>query len=219
MLNSRLSTLLISVLLVFAIIAFSYFLFTKNFNPLSIKEETMHKNAAFSPRPGDSIAYNYTYGNESELIIFLFGRKMLSTNNLSNPVFANCTLAAVSGINITTCVGQDGTDGTWNGSLSQPFFFFSPWMLAVSENFSWNARMVNRIDGREIGNYSVKYVATDKFRGRSAYVFLISSWGVFGDYEKKVWVDVRNRVMLKEEGENYSIEIIRAYFPLQPQVE
>lgn len=210
--SEMLTNLAISLAVVLLLFLASFLILVPGFKPILNEEGVLRKNSQFSPRSGDVISYSHAFGNESETITFVFGRRIISPVNLSHPVFANCTVAAISGSNLTTCISPDGIDWNGNVSISPPFFFFSPWMLAAAENFSWDSRALNSLSREEVGSVSVRYVGKEQFRGRASYVFLVNQSGIFGQGEKKVWVDATERVLLREEGENYSIEIVSGYF-------
>lgn len=197
--------ILVSFAIVFALFLGSFFLFTAGFEPTYVVEEPLPKNAAFALLPGDSLSYNLTYLNESAEVTFLFGKTPSS----------NCTLVAVAGENLTTCVSQDGRDGEDNHSLAPGFFFSSPWMLALSANFSWASVLMNTISREPVQSFHARVIGKEIHRGRSAYLVEAQEAGALGDYARKIWIDEKSRIILKEEGENYTIVLTRAHFPLK----
>lgn len=208
--------LAVSLLAVLAIFAFSFLFFTAGFKPTYFVEQGLEKNAEFSLRPGDTLVYEAKYNNRTERATFIFGRKALPGSNISRMVYDNCTLAAIQGANASTCIRGDGRDWDSNQTLSSPvFFFFSPWMLALSENFTWNASVRNGINGEPIQDFSARVGGTGSALGRSAYAVLVREEGIFGVWERKMWIDSKSRILLKEEGENYTVTLIQAPFPLQ----
>lgn len=211
----------LSLLAMALIFAFSFLFFTSGFEPLRADEQKLGKNSGFTMRPGDFLAYELKYGNFSEQTVFLFGRRVADASNLSQVIYANCTLVWISGSNISTCINGDGTDiGGSNQTLfSTEFFFFSPWMLALAENFSWKARMLNSITGWQVESFSARLLRKEDFRGRNAYVLEVNETGPLANITKTVWVDTERRIILKEENENYAVEIIRAPFPLGQRAE
>ncbi len=220
-------TVVISIGLVIALFIFSFFFFTANFKPVYYKEQILHKNKIFTPKPGDVLIYEYNILNESGNISFLFWRKVIENRNFT-VIYANCTTVTIAGSNISTCINANGTDEESNQSLNSGFFFFAPWMLALSDNFNWKSQVVNSISHEPLENFSVLYIKKTIFLGRDAYVAKVESNGIFGNIEKKIWIDVQNRIVLKEEGKNYTFKLIRAWFPLseinqtvfsQPQLE
>lgn len=221
MLKSESSRILaISLAIVLLLFMASMAIFTSGFKPTVLMEQPLSKNAQFSPQPGDAISYFYNGTNESGEISFAFGRQGQQNGNFTVTSYANCTLALLSGANSTTCIGKDGRDGESNESLaSADFMFFSPWMLALSENFSWKAQVLNGITREPLENFSVAYAGREQYLGRDAFVLDVMQEGVFGSVEKRVWVDSKTRILLKEEGKNYTLEITRAWFPLRPQAE
>lgn len=197
------------------ILLMSFALFTMNFSPTYVEQDELNKNAAFSLKPGDALEYEIMHGNEAYSASFVFGKKLESIIN-SKITYANCTLATVAGTNISVCINKDGTLDEGN-AFQDRFFFFSEWMLAIGENFSWNSKTLNSISRAPIEEFSVEYAGKDELYGRGAHVFIIHDSGFFGNATKKAWIDLEKRIVLKEEWENYTVEIIRAPFPLQQQ--
>lgn len=197
---------LLSFFIVAVVFALVFFIFTKNFKPIYIHEQLLTKNAEFSIKPGSLLTYESKYKNESEIIVFTFYN-------------ANCTLTKIKGTNFSTCIGLDGRDEEGNISLSLPFFFFAPWMLALSENFSWNAQIYNSMNNEQIGSFSAIVLNMSELKGRRAYVIEINNTNIWGHINKRVWIDEEKRIILREEGANYTIELIQTWIPLQPQVE
>ncbi|MEW6529101.1 MAG: hypothetical protein AB1391_04380 [Candidatus Micrarchaeota archaeon] len=202
--------------LVVALFAFSFFFFTTNFKPIYFNEQPLYKNAHFAPKFGDILTYEYRILNETGNVSFLFKKMILETKNFTT-IYANCTKVVANDLNISTCINDDGTDNESNQSLASPFFFFfAPWMLALNENFSWKSQTVSSINNEILENFSVSYIERTIFLGRDAYVVDVVNKGIFGDFEKKLWIDVKNRFVLKEEGKNYTFTLIRAWFSLNP---
>ncbi|MFA5077083.1 MAG: hypothetical protein WC488_01510 [Candidatus Micrarchaeia archaeon] len=202
-----------------ALLIFSFLAFTSGFKPLKLSEQPLEKSSVFSPRPGDGLAYSYSAQDFNGTVVFLFGRKTIPSANLSQHVYANCTLVVIQGINSSMCINSDGTDGSDNAGLADGFFFFSPWMLAASENLSWNSSVLNSIDGSEVEYTSVRFDRSGTYLGRAAFIFNVTERDLFRETNKTVWVDRSERVLLKEEWENGTIELIQGYFPLQQRAE
>ncbi len=206
----------ISILLVLGLFAVSFFLFASGASPVSIHEGKLAKNAQFSMRPGDHLSYEIISGNESEIITFLFGREPFRNATIADLEYADCTKVVIKGTNVSTCISPDGTDIGGNVSLaSQAFFFFSPWMLALSPGFSWDVVIENSLTGAPIESVGVRVLGEEEIFGRSAYLAELRDDGIMGNYTKRMWIDKESRVLLKEEGKDYSIIIAQARFPLQ----
>ncbi len=215
MFKSELSRIfLLSLFLVLGLMALSFLLFSSGFNPAYVDEAPLPKNAEFAMRPGDGLAYGTDYMNRTDTVAFVFGRKPVG-GNATRIIFANCTLAVIQGSNESVCIAPDGRDGGDNRSLSSPdFFFFSPWMLALSPGFSWHAELQNSITREPISEFSVSYAGTGTIYGRAAYIVDVNETGFLGNSSRKIWVDQRERIMLKEEGNNYTIRLVQAPFAL-----
>lgn len=207
--------LVISFLIVIGLFALSFLLFTSGFKPSYLTEGALAKNSGFALLPGDSLSYEVSYPDGNGTESFLFGKKQLPSANLSKMAFANCTFVLLVGENLTTCIDSDGRDSEGNQSISPRFFFFSPWMLALSPDFKWSAELRNSITGEAMENFSASAQGNETIFGRNAYIVDVNESGALGNTQKKVWVDMKNRIVLKETGENYSSRIIQAPFPLQ----
>ncbi len=212
---------LLSLLLLAGLLAFSFLFFAAGFSPAYTAEDELEKNANFSA-PGSATLvyyYNYSGANESGYASFVFGRKTMNWKNGSG-ARGNCIPVLLEGSNLSTCISYDGLDGETNVRLSPPgFFFFSPWMLAISENFSWRAELRNGLTHEAISNFSAACTAVKTIMGRRACEVRVRESGAFGNNERTLWVDEKTRIVLKEEGLNYSVILVKAWFPLAQQAE
>ncbi len=210
----------LSAVILVSLLILSFYVFTAGFRPTYIAEQALNKNSNFTMKPGDHLVYFVKYGNSSETIAFLFGKKPLEVKGLSKITYENCTFVVLRGANISTCIDSDGMDWEGNQSIySQEFFFFSPWMLALSENFSWKAQTLNSITGKPVQQINVSVLGREKTMGREAFVVAMDEIGPFGSVSRKMWVDSERRVILREEGSGYVLTLIQARFPLQLQAE
>ena len=209
--------LLISIFVFVALAAFSFFFFTSGFEPLRTFEEPLSKNSAFYMRPGDSLSYSYNSSGENGTISFLFGSRPGNGSiygAIANPDL-KCVFVLMQGANATTCVSADGRDAPANRSLSQPFFFHSPWMLGLSNNFTWASEDSNSLTGEAVNSFSASVSGSALVFGRDAFMVKISDSSLAGNVKSVAYVDKKSRILLKQEWQNGSLQIIQAPFPLQ----
>ena len=84
---------------------------------------------------------------------------------------------------------------------------FKPWMLATEDHWTWNVSSYIVFEGFEKQVESVNYsvVRKEYYKGREAFVVRIrSSLG----QEVWDWVDADKRVLLREIGPGYELELV-----------
>lgn len=110
------------------------------------------------------------------------------------------------------CLNSAGNDaGGSNVTLGNPFiYFFRPWMLAVHDSWEWAAIAYFPLPSK---NAPVSYadfttLGKETVQGRSAYKVrgIFSSQG--SEQEIIYWIDEEKRVLLREEGQGYTITLI-----------
>lgn len=164
-------------------------------------ESPIEKNAKVALKPGERYVYLYGFNetNLSSSIEF----------DIENGV--NCTeLVMVSGNSIkSVCIDEWGTDeSSSNETLSEPeIFFFSPWMLALRENWDWEVTTRISIGGQEKNVWTREYrvMRTDIYEGRNAYVVELT---VDGDPYEYLWIDSEKRIILKAVGSSYVVKLV-----------
>ena len=171
---------------------------------IKIKEAPITKNEELAIKPGETYTYVYRMNNTDNLLTF----------DIKNNV--DCTFIQIrESVNVTgACVNRQGNDKAGsNVSLEVTYIaMFKPWMLAVNSKWKWNVRTVVDVFGTDtdIMNTSFETVNEEMVFGRESYVVQISS-----ENAKIIdWVDKEKRILLKEQGANYEIELISAPFPL-----
>jgi hypothetical protein len=117
----------------------------------------------------------------------------------------------------SACVKESGNsaDDSFRTDLSlgnQSFLLFSPWMLAVSDNFSWQ---VNATVSAGAAQLSLPILFASKgekeIAGRRAFEISISS--ELGD-SSTAYIDAEKRVLLLADFGNASARLVSAPFPL-----
>lgn len=210
-----------SILVIVLILIFSYLIFAVNFKPIYVQEEKLQKNMEFALRPGDILVYKISYQNISKNISFIFGKKIKEISNFSEVIYENCTNVVLYGTNLSTCIKPDGVDinTNTNGSLMSPiFFFFSPWMLALSKNFTtWETKTMNTLTNEIIQSSLIVLLGNETIKNRESYVISIKENNA--ETERRIWVDKKTRILLKETGQDYTIELVQSPFPLEQQAQ
>ncbi len=164
----------------------------------SVSEAPLHKNTKLQLRGKEHYVYSY-HMNDT-----IFN---MSFSTIQGP---GCLILKYDDSpDAFSCIHADGTDdGGSNATLSNPFLVpFKPWMLAVDKPWSWNTTMsisYGRIS-EHISSASYKVIRRNTYRGRLAYVVRLESED---SDDVLVWVDKDKRILLKEEGPNYKIELV-----------
>ncbi len=164
----------------------------------TFSEAPLEKNTGLQIRGGETYVYSYEAGNQTVNMTFKVG----STNYCTVVTYAE-------GNDVWACINPEGNDRTMaNYSLSSPLIiFFRPWMLAVDENWKWSVSMNMAFDDfdREIMDIEYRTVRTEEYRGRKAYVVKVESSDGLTTF---IWIDAEKRILLKEIGEMYTVELI-----------
>ncbi|HID72986.1 TPA: hypothetical protein EYP38_03510 [Candidatus Micrarchaeota archaeon] len=163
----------------------------------TISEGSLDKNTQLMIRNGDVFVYDYMLDNASFNMTFTVSE---------GPGCTVLTYEEATGVE--ACLDVWGNDYSgMNTSLANPMLIaFKPWMLAVKNGWTWEASMNMAFEGVDKDVMDMEYTAvrTELFRGRKAYVVKISTDGV----DTFSWVDADKRVLLKEMGEGYEIEMV-----------
>jgi len=192
---------LISLTVFLLIMIFSAVYFGGKMERLIYSESPIEKIETLKVTPGETYSYTYS-SNEGD-------------TNLTYSTFKGRSCTGIYIVEIpdaVTCLDKYGNDiNNSNITLSNPlFYFFRPWMLAVDDNWEWNATMVMDADGISIPMSILKFKTekTEIINGREAYKIIMSE----GNREAYAWVDKEKRVLLKETGLGYKIELISSPF-------
>lgn len=193
--------IIISILLVFLIAFLSGLYYLPKFkeNPtFSYVEDPLEKNSDFMLKPGNSYTYAYTFKDSHT------GNLSITYDIIKN---FNCISIRVQQFNfISDCIGKTGIDKNGsNVSLNPVIDMYMPWMLAVHNNWSWKAKLVNSMFGKnEIGIYSIKTIGNETFKGREVYKVEILK----DNLKSYVLIDKDKRIMVREEADAYTAELI-----------
>jgi hypothetical protein len=163
----------------------------------TISEGPLEKNTMLQLKSGESYTYEYHLENTTLNMTFNVGRG------------PGCTILNYEeSTSVDACLDQWGNDRSgMNTSLSNPMLIvFKPWMLAVDGGWTWSASMNMAFEDVENEVLEMEYstVRLDEYRGRKVYVVKIST----GGSDTFVYVDDEKRILLKEMGEGYEIELV-----------
>lgn len=201
--KSTLKYFLISFVLFVGLVIIGGYFFKSN-QKIEIKEAQLTKNTQLAIIPGENYVYIYNINN--------------TKNNLTFQISdaGKCTYIRVKeAINETgVCVDKNGNDkSNNNATLENPYIgIFKPWMLAVSDNWEWNIKMIVTMAGTEmeIQNINYKTIGKEKVFGRDSFIVKLTS----GNDSIINWIDKEKRILLKEKGQNYEIDLVSAPFVL-----
>jgi hypothetical protein len=208
--NSR-NIALITIAIMLAVMAFSAINIwpkIKQEKLFTMKEAALEKIVSLQIEKGETYAYLFTSGNESTTLHYAMVQK------------SGCVEIVVSEIknNGTACLKKDGTDASGsNLTLRDSFaYLFKPWMLAVKPGWTWNAGIYTNITSEaKIGGFSFYEAGETVYKGREAFIVKQKEDGSKAGII--LIIDKEKRILLKEEGPDYSVEIISGPFPLIQQ--
>ena len=192
---------LISLSVFLMIMIFSAVYFGGKMERLEYSESPIEKIETLKVIPKETYSYTYSSdGGDMNLTYITFKGR-------------DCTGVFIDEIpDAVTCLDKYGNDiNNSNITLSNPlFYFFRPWMLSVDDNWEWNATMVMNADGMFVPMSVLEFKTekTEIINGREAYKVIMRE----GNKEAYVWVDKEKRVLLKETGLNYKIELVSSPF-------
>ncbi len=209
--SKNIALITIAILLVIMLISsFRIWPMIKQEKLLIIKEGVLEKISSHQLSTGESYAYNYSSENESVTVHYGLVQR------------SGCLEFTVSEIknNGTSCIKADGTDsGGSNLTLNNQFiYFFRPWMLAVKPGWNWNVDIYTNITTvSKLSSFKFYFAGETSYRGREA--FIVKQTEDNSNNEATMLIDKEKRILLKEEGNGYQVEIIYGPFLLAQQGE
>lgn len=190
---------MISLLIFLGIMLFSALELKPQFDhsKLIVEEGQLSKNTRLKIGSGERYAYTYNFRNTSFNMTYAI---------VDGGV---CTFIQLLESNDYTCIDEFGNDKEGlNSSYSMPsIVLLKPWMLAVEENWRWDVTSYLVFgDLKKKGKtLDYEFMRKEIYKGREAYVIRMSDSE--GD-EVWYWVDAEKRIMLRELGPNYEMELI-----------
>ena len=166
---------------------------------VEFKEDPLNKNKNFALLAGESYKYEYTIGN-------------LSVNTTYKVTPGNgCTIISTKVENNMTylCLNSQGNDiNGSNATYGEPdLLIFKPWMLALSENWTWKVNISANMGDRSTQLLEVNYrvVRVEQYKGRKTYVVILDNSD--SSQITAMWIDDEKRILLKMSGAGYNIEL------------
>lgn len=160
------------------------------------KEAPLQKNAQLNLSPGSAFRYTLVMNQSWANATYLIGQT------------DNCTLIRMmESVNFSgVCLDSDGLEeGGSNATLMNPaIVMFQPWMLALSDGWTWNNTMYLSFNGdlKEVQQNQYRVVRMENYSGIMAYVVELTTDDGPPEY---MWVDAQRRILLKMTGEDYQI--------------
>jgi len=176
-----------------------------------VLEGNLSKNSALALLPGEK----YLYSLESPE-----GAQQVAYAVSSSPSCAGVAVSEQSQqASQTICIlkngmlsGQEGGMGNSNFG-NRSMLLFSPWMLAASQNFSWDVSSVYSSQGVEmtiITHFASK--GMKQLAGREAYEVEIGDTA--GSQPARFYIDSEKRVLLYADLGNVTVKMVSAPFAL-----
>ena len=192
-----LATIAIMAVLIFA----SIYLYkpTLDDSKVGIAEQPLLKNAKLSIKPNEKYLYNYD----------LNGTNITATYGTGdgNGCIVIKVLEHVDDLGV--CVDENGIDQVGsNTSLgSQEMLLFKPWMLALTENWKWNASLYAEIGGGRaiVSTTTYKLLRMDSYLGRK--VFVVEERADNDQNPQYEWIDYERRIALRITGTGYDVTL------------
>ncbi len=172
------------------------------------REAPLAKVSALLIQPNEGYVYLYTINNTNNTLTFL-------TRQGPTCVF----IQVLEAVNQTgTCLKTDGTDqDESNVTLRVSYIsLFKPWMLAVHDDWKWNVTMGVLISDQftPVKTFLYQTLASELVFGRESYVVRISGTDDNESQEVVMWIDKEKRIILKEKGPQYEVNLIKGPFEL-----
>ena len=187
---------IVAIVFMLLIIILANTLFKINLEQYKIinREEPLIKNKAITFLPGETYIYKIKIKNISKNVSF-----KLKLNQDCFGVFIGNSYSH-------SCIKNDGTDqSNSNSSFSNiQIFFFKPWMLALTDNWTWVSSKYSREFNKTISNCSYKVIGNKEIYKRKAYIVEVSC----GKEKKTMIIDKEKRILLNEIGDKYKIALI-----------
>lgn len=203
----------LSIACYFLFTAYVFFTMPRPEFASTLYESPLSKNSQVRLLPGERYSYLVSSSLGTAAIPVIYEVK-------SVPTCAGIFLAEqAEGYAASACISRQTGNALddllqLNSSTgNQSFLVFSPWMLAVSENFLWQTTSTVSAGGLSI-NFPVLLRSFGKraLAGRDAYEVSASS-GVTG-LQSTYYIDAEKRVLLLAKSGNLTVQLVSAPFVL-----
>ncbi len=204
------SILLISVFIYFLFVAGVYVTSPSKQLHAILTENPISKNAQLSLRPGEHYAYSVSAAGSSDSLQY----DVLSPSSCKGSlVRESSSHGQQNQVCLTASGNLEGDPYQLNFSLgNQSLLLFSPWMLALSDRFSWVVQTTFSTGTSEIKMpISFKSNGLREVAGRKAYEIMVDS-GI--SQPARYYIDSDKRILLYADYGNASAKLVSAPFPL-----
>ncbi|MCX8195128.1 MAG: hypothetical protein N3G22_03430 [Candidatus Micrarchaeota archaeon] len=205
--NSAVLIASISIYLIFFIFAW---VFSPPFQVYStIKESPLAKNSPLKIAPGETYVYELSTPLSTEQITYQVSR----SSNCSGTFVSGGTPAEPVSLCLSSSgnlVGDTAASNLSFGALS--VLFFAPWMLAASDNFSWQVTSEIAAPSANVSFTSnFTSLGRTKKAGREVFEIMVQT-----DYLPPLmyYVDAEKRVLISGKFENSTVKAVSAPFSL-----
>ena len=208
------ATTLIMVVCVLGYLGLTAYIFLST-PPIEIEarllEGSLAKNAALSLSPGEKYLYDLESPDGVQQVAYAVG----SASSCAGVVVAEQAEQGSQSV----CILKNGmlsnqAGGAINSNFgNQSILLFSPWMLAASENFSWDVDSVYSAHGVEM-TITTHFASKGKqmLAGREAYEIDVGDNS--GAAPARFFIDSNKRVLLYADLGNVTVKLARAPFEL-----
>ena len=208
------ATSLILIICVLGYVGFTAYIFL-SMPPVEIEarvlEGALSKNSAFALSPGEKYLYNLESPEGVQQVAYAVG---------SAPSCAGVVVAETAGqASQSVCILKNGMLPGAGGEAAnanfgnQSILLFSPWMLAASENFTWNVDNVFSAQGVQMTittHFASK--GRQQLAGREAYEIEIGDTS--SAQPAHFFIDAEKRVLLYANLGNVTVRMASAPFAL-----
>jgi hypothetical protein len=173
-----------------------------------VEEGKLHKNTGLRLAAGELYAYELGFGSQTKIVQYGVKR-----------AFGCSGLVIYDSEGSSSCVLKDGVEegDPFSSNLSlgnSSLVIFAPWMLAASENFSWNVS--STLKGKYLYSHStISFVSLGitKVLGRQAFAIKVEPEGKEG-MPAYYYIDSEKRILLYAKEGNFSAKLVSAPFGL-----
>ena len=176
-----------------------------------ILEGSLAKNTAFSLMPGERYIYDLQGPDGVQQVAYAVGSSSSCAGVVISESAGQGSQAACI---LKNGMLQDSPSGASNSNFgNQSMLLFSPWMLAASENFSWNVDSIYSAHGVEM-TISTHFASKgmQRIAGREAYEIEVGDSS--GAPPARFFIDSEKRVLLFADLGNVTVKMSKAPFEL-----
>ena len=204
------SALLLFCIAVFVLV-FAFVFLTVPGSQSHVREAPLLKNAALSLAVGEQYAYEMSLDGTKQTVYY----SVKKTSSCLGTFILENDLDQTQALCLSATGNPIGDETQSNSTLgNSSMLLFSPWMLAVSDNFNWK---VEQIFSAGTAEFSIptyfSSLGRKKIAGRDAYKIEIQS-DVAAPGSNIMYIDSQKRILLSANIQNITVKLVRAPFAL-----